>query len=180
MNTDVLVAIDLEMACWDDGRKPRTGEIIEVGVAAVNLRDNIIFKTSQYYVKPERDEISDFCTDLTGITQKRLDKQGRPLGEVLEVMREQYGWHSFYGAWGRDQHVIRKECDAKGLAMPFYEYHNLASLYIMMHGIKKKMSMKKAMAREGLTFEGQQHSGADDAYNLARLAMTFIRREASS
>lgn len=177
MNPDRIICLDLEMCCWNDGREPRTGEIIEVGLAAVNLRTKEITDRSQYYVLPEHDEISEFCTELTGITQARLDKAGRPLGEVVASMREKYGWHSVYAAWGRDNHVLRKECDAKGVDMPFYEFHNLSSLFrIIKGGPKKRLGMRKAMAIQGLEFEGNQHSGADDAFNLARLALTFIRQ----
>jgi inhibitor of KinA sporulation pathway (predicted exonuclease) len=176
MNPDRLICIDLEMCCWDDGRTPRTGEIIEIGIAAVDLKNKVITDRSQYYVIPEKDEISAFCTYLTGITRSRITKAGRPLADVVESMRKKYGWHGTYGAWGRDQHVLRKECDEKGISMPFYEFHNLSSMFMLINGSSKnRMSMKKAMAIKGLVFEGDQHSGADDAYNLARLALKFIR-----
>lgn len=175
MNFRRIVCFDLEMCCWDDGRDPRTGEIIEIGVAAIDIYEGTITDRSQYYVLPEKDDISDFCTRLTGITQKRLDKQGKPLKEVLESMKERYGHHSIYGAWGRDNLVIRKECEQKGLQMPFYEYLNLKTLFMINNRIKnKRFGMRKAMGMAGLEFEGTQHSGFDDAYNLARLTLTFI------
>lgn len=163
------------MCCWDDGREPRTGEIIEIGVASVDLYEKKIVERSQYYVLPEKDDISDYCTNLTGITQARLNKAGRPLAEVLESLKTKYGRHSIYGAWGRDSDVLRKECADKGLEMPFYEYLNLKTLYMINNRIKnKKFGMRRAMEMAGLEFEGNQHSGADDAYNLARLVLTYV------
>lgn len=175
MNYQEIKCFDLEMCCWDDGRDPSTGEIIEIGVATINLVDRAITSRSQYYVLPEKDEISDFCTSLTGITQQRLNKQGRPLCEVLESLKQKYGRHSVYAAWGRDNLVLQKECAAKELEMPFYEYLNLKTLFMMNRRIKKgKMGMRKCMELAGLEFEGRQHSGEVDAYNLARLALTFV------
>lgn len=174
MNYRQIKFFDLEMCCWPD-REPRTGEIIEIGVASVDLDRREITDRSQYYVLPEKDDISDYCTNLTGITQKRLDKQGRPLGDVIESMVNKYGKHSIYAAWGRDNHVLRKECEAKGLVMPFYEFVNVKTLFMIHHKIKKgKIGMRAAMERSGLDFIGRQHDGANDAYNLARLALTFL------
>lgn len=175
MNYRKITCFDLEMCCWDDGRNPRTGEIIEIGVASLNLVSKEITSRSQYYVLPEKDEISDFCTELTGITQSRLNKQGRPLADVLESLKAKYGRHSIYAAWGRDNLVLQKECMKKGLEMPFYEFFNLKSLFMMDRRFKNKgLGMRKAMELAGLEFEGNHHSGADDAYNLARLALTFM------
>lgn len=175
MNFRQIKCFDLEMCCWDDGRERRTGEIIEIGIASIDLLKKEVVERSQYYVLPEKDDISEYCTNLTGITQKRLDKQGRPLDEVLESMKKKYGRHSIYGAWGRDNLVLQKECMEKGLEMPFYEYFNLKTLYMINRRLKNRhFGMRKAMEISGLEFEGTQHSGADDAYNLARLALTFI------
>lgn len=175
MNYNHIKCFDLEMCCWDDGRDPRTGEIIEIGIVSIDLVKREIMDRSQYYVLPEKDEISNFCTDLTGITQNRLNKQGRPLQEVLESMKAKYGRHSIYAAWGRDNMVLQKECMAKGLEMPFYEYLNLKTLFFMSRRLKKgKMGMRKCMEIAGLEFEGNQHSGVVDAENLARLALTFM------
>ena len=82
MNYQKIVFFDLEMCCWNEGDKS-TGEIIEIGLAEVDLVKMEIIKRAQYYVKPENDEISRFCTELTGITPKTIKRQGRPLSEVL-------------------------------------------------------------------------------------------------
>lgn len=175
MNFRQIKCFDLEMCCWDDGREPRTGEITEIGVASVDLHDMKIVERSQYYVLPEKDGISEYCTNLTGITQALLNKQGRPLEEVLESMKKKYGHHSIYAAWGRDHNVLFKECEAKGIDKPFYEYLNIKTLFMIHHRIKnKRFGMRKALEMAELEFEGRQHSGADDAYNLARLALTFM------
>lgn len=177
MNYRRLICYDLEMCCWSrkEGKGSTTGEIIEIGVAAVNLQDGVITDRSQYYVRPEKDDISEYCTNLTGITQKLLDKQGVPLADAINSMRGKYGHHSVYGAWGRDDRVLQAECEDKGIDMPFYEHLNLSTLFRLQNRMRRKrFGMRKSMEMAGLDFDGTQHSGFDDAYNLARLTLTMF------
>lgn len=172
MDYTKVVCFDLEMCCWNDGRNPRTGEIIEIGIAEVDLFTGVITRVSQYYVKPEKDEVSAFCTELTGITQAVVDKQGRPLKEVIESIEKRYGFNKIYGAWGRDQWVVLDECQRKGIRIRRFEYVNYSLMYKMSKKTKKmRFGHRKAMNMENLGWQGQQHSGVVDAFNLARLVL---------
>ena len=175
MNYSRMVCLDLEMCCWDDGREPRTGEIIEIGLAEIDLKKGEVVQRTQYYVKPEWDEVSSFCTELTGITPRMVNRQGRPLADVLKTVEHKFGAaNKIYAAWGRDDQVLLKECQAKGIRYPFREFMNLATLYRMRQRTKARFGHKKAMEIEGLGWEGRHHSGGDDAYNLARLALHIL------
>ena len=176
MNYNKLVCLDLEMTCWNDGREPNTGEIIEIGLAKVDLGTQTIEKTASYIVKPDHDEVSKFCTELTGHTQSSVNRQGRPYADVLNTVVTKFGGSNvIYGSWGRDDLVIRKECEAKGIHYPFKEYINLATVFRMQHRVKnKRFGHRRAMQIAGLEWEGRQHSGVVDATNLARLAMTML------
>jgi inhibitor of KinA sporulation pathway (predicted exonuclease) len=169
-----IVCYDLEMCCWDDGRSPRTGEIIEVGLAIVDLEKKEIIKRGQYYVIPDNDGISDFCTSLTGITQHKINKQGRKLVDVVESIRRNFGGkQAIYASWGRDDKVLFSECDRKDIEKPFYETLNVKTLYKLQHKDNGRYGMKKAIHRNGLEMEGKHHSGADDAYNLGKLLISM-------
>lgn len=72
MNYNRVVCFDLEMCCWNENGVGTIGEIIEVGLAEIDLTAGEIVKRAQYYVKPEHDEVSLFCVELTGITRVRL------------------------------------------------------------------------------------------------------------
>lgn len=170
MKYNKIICYDLEMCCWNDGRTPNTGEIIEIGLAIVNLETKEIEKRGQYYVIPDHDEISEFCTELTGITPKIIHKQGRKLVDVLESVRKNFGGHkAVFASWGRDDQVLFKECKEKGLQNPFFETLNVKTLHKLLHKNNGKYGMKRAMQAANLEMEGRHHSGADDAYNLARL-----------
>lgn len=165
------------MCCWDDGREPRTGEIIEIGLAEVDLAAGEIVQRSSFIVKPEKDEVSEFCTQLTGITPDDV-KRGVPLSEALSSIVKLYGsTNKIYAAWGRDDYVIMNECRAKGIPYPFKEFLNMATIHRITRLVKnKRYGHMKAMRMEGLEWEGRNHSGYDDAYNLARLVMHIFQK----
>ncbi|MEF1289597.1 3'-5' exonuclease [Vibrio sp. M260118] len=176
MNHNRVVCFDLEMCCWNENGVGTTGEIIEVGLAEIDLNLGQIVKRAQYYVKPESDEVSLFCSQLTGITPRKIEKQGRPLAEVLKSMIKNFGGtNKIYAAWGRDDNVLRQECAGKGIDMPFNEFINLATLYRIQNRLKdKRIGHKAAQESKGIEWEGRQHSGYVDAYNLAKLALTML------
>jgi len=64
---DKIIVVDVESTCWKG--KPSEGqinEIIEVGLGIINKQS--------YIVKPKLSIISNFCTELTSITQEMVDK----------------------------------------------------------------------------------------------------------
>lgn len=176
MNYSRVVCFDLEMCCWNENGVGTTGEIIEIGLAEIDLSTGKIVKRAQYYVKPEKDEISPFCVELTGITPKTIAKQGRPLGAVLQSMLKNFGGRNkIYACWGRDDRILYQECKSKKLTMPFQECLNLATLYRIQQRMKdKRIGHRAAQEAKGIEWEGRQHSGYVDAYNLAKLALTML------
>lgn len=176
MNVRKIVCYDLEMCCWDDPRA--TGEIIEIGVAEIDLATQTICRRAQYYVKPDKNTISDYCTNLTGITQSKVTRSGRSLQNVLQSMTDKFGSNNkIYASWGRDDLVLKKECGIKRISCPIKETLNLAPLFKIHKRIlddKSGVGMRVAMDMQGLEFEGRPHGAYDDSYNLARLALTFL------
>ncbi|RJX69527.1 exonuclease [Vibrio sinensis] len=176
MNHNRIVCFDLEMCCWNVDGVGTTGEIIEVGLAEIDLVRGEIVKRAQYYVKPEHDEVSLFCCELTGISPRKIEKQGRPLAAVLKSIIKNFGGaNKIYASWGRDDLILAKECADKGLEMPFNEFINLATLYRIQNRLKdKRIGHKAAQEAKGIDWEGRQHSGYVDAHNLAKLALTML------
>lgn len=164
------------MCCWNVNGSGTTGEIIEVGLAEIDLTKQEIVKRAQYYVKPESDKVSEFCTELTGITPRTVQKQGRELQSVIKSMIKNFGGpNKIYAAWGRDDIILKKECLAKNIEMPFNEFINLATLYRVQHRLKeKRIGHKAAQEQMNIEWEGRQHSGYVDAYNLAKLALVVL------
>ncbi|MCU8419499.1 exonuclease domain-containing protein [Vibrio vulnificus] len=176
MNHNRIVCFDLEMCCWNEDGVGRTGEIIEIGLAEIDLLKGEIVKRAQYYVKPEHDEVSLFCAELTGIAPRKIEKQGRPLAEVIKSMIKNFGGsNKIYASWGRDDRILMQECQEKGIDAPFNEFINIATLYRIQHRLKdKRIGHRAAQEAKGIEWEGRQHSGYVDAYNLAKLALTMF------
>ncbi len=176
MNYNRIVCFDLEMCCWNDNGVGTTGEIIEVGLAEIDVQLGEVVKRAQFYVKPEQDEISAFCFELTGITPRKIQKQGRHLADVIKSMVKNFGGpNKIYAAWGRDDVILRQECLQKGIEFPFKEFINLATYFRIQQRLKdKRIGHRAAQESLNIEWEGRQHSGYVDAYNLAKLALAIL------
>jgi inhibitor of KinA sporulation pathway (predicted exonuclease) len=85
------------------------------------------------------------------------------------------GPHKIYASWGRDDQILINECQQKGIDVPFKEFLNLATLYRIQNRLKdKRIGHRAAQEGKGIEWEGRQHSGYVDAYNLAKLALTML------
>lgn len=85
------------------------------------------------------------------------------------------GPNKIYASWGRDDEILHQECKNKGLEFPFKEFLNLATLYRIKYRLKdNRIGHKAAQERLNIEWEGRQHSGYVDAYNLAKLALVIL------
>ncbi|MGX5203457.1 exonuclease domain-containing protein [Aliikangiella sp. IMCC44632] len=172
MNINRLICFDLEMCCWDDGRDP--GEIIEIGVVEVNMKAMQIEKELQLYVKPESDDVSSFCEALTGISATMLDTKGVSLKSAVARLESEFcESNRLFGSWGRDDEWLATRCNAIGIKSPIRSSLNLKLIFQLQHRLKN-CSQSRALQIANIERTGREHSGLDDARNLARLAMVMF------
>lgn len=164
-----VICFDMEMCCWEDRDKP--GEIISIGLCELNLKTGTISREAHYIVKPSADEVSPFCTNLTGLTQRMIDRQGRPLQVVLESITKHYGSRRPYAAWGSDAEYLANQCNLVGATSPLKTTLDLGLLYKIKKRSDRAVSLKNALTQAGLQFEGKAHNALVDAINLARLVV---------
>lgn len=168
----------MEMCCWENSSS--LGEIIEIGLVEISLTENKILRKNQYYVKPEKDEISEYCTSLTGITKSIIKKQGRPLEEVIKTIKKKYGTKKIFISWGKDIEYLEKECNKRGLEFNFKHSLNMALIYNILNAKElnngNQISQKSALENENLKEEGNAHSAIVDAENLARFSLTYLNK----
>ena len=76
-----ILVVDLEATCWEsttpegDPQSIHNMEIIEIGCALTNRQGAVLDKRA-FIVRPERwPVLSAFCTELTHITQRMVDKR---------------------------------------------------------------------------------------------------------
>eukprot|EP00906_Rhabdomonas_costata_P032496 RCo045776 len=81
---DFAVVIDFEATCEQDKSIQEPQEIIEFPAVLVDVRRGCTSSTFQRYVRPVwRPRLSQFCMELTGITQATVDN-AQPFPSALQ------------------------------------------------------------------------------------------------
>ena len=166
--------IDVEATCSDIGEVPRQEmEIIEIGAVLQSARNFEIEATFQTFIQPVRHpELTAFCTELTGITQKEVES-APSFAAAIKALND---WmqpivDALFCSWGEyDKGQFEQDCSFHQIAYPFRSQHmNLKAEFSSMFGLKKKLGVTDALRHLGLRFEGSHHRGLDDAKNMARI-----------
>ena len=168
-----IIIIDLEATCWN-GKIPegQVNEIIEIGICVLDTTTGMISKNDGILIKPERSEISPFCTELTTITQELIDNEGISFEAACDKLREDYNAHYYtwasYGAY--DLNMMKNQCKIKGIDYPLSQEHiNVKTLFSETKGLRRKVGMKGALNILEIPLEGTHHRGIDDANNIAKI-----------
>ncbi|MDP2564302.1 exonuclease domain-containing protein [Pseudoalteromonas marina] len=182
MSNKILV-LDTELTCFEtsaDSLEKGPYEIIQFGMALVNLDNLEILKSGSYFVNNERHEVSSFCTNLTGITQSMLYKQGLPLGHVSELLRERWGVASKKTqvvCWGDEPAWMRPDFDIKCVDYPFRDnLLDLAHYHKFGKPFQKGLKLLDVAAEYGVEVERPIHNAKNDAITTARLLIAMIKR----
>jgi inhibitor of KinA sporulation pathway (predicted exonuclease) len=177
LKTDFLVVVDLEASCWLGAPPPgEQNEIIEIGVCLVSLDTFEVGAARSILVKPTRSQISDFCTELTTLTQAQVD-EGIRFDEACAILRTEYDTpQRIWTSWGNyDKNMFIGQCANFGVEYPFSPQHfNLKKVYSKVYG-KRAPGMALTLELLGLPLIGTQHRGGDDAYNIAVIAAGMLK-----
>ncbi|CAM9517219.1 unnamed protein product [Bubo scandiacus] len=162
-----LIVIDFEATCWRDAARGGP-EIIEFPAVLLNTSTGEIESEFHTYVQPQEHPIlSEFCTELTGITQNQVD-EGVPLN--ISKACTFVTWTDW------DLGVcLQYECKRKQLRKPdiLNSWIDLKATYRAFYNRKPK-GLNGALQDLGIAFAGREHSGLDDSRNTARLAWRLI------
>lgn len=147
----------------------------------------------------ESPRLSAFCTKLTGINQKMVDN-GIPLQTALlmfqEWLRDELRTRNLclpkmskdnkmgncaIGTWTDwDLDIcLHKECIRKSLKKPqlFNRWINMKAIFRNKYK-RQNFTFADALQELGMTFVGREHSGIDDARNLAYLTFKMVKEGA--
>ena len=167
------VVIDLECTCWERGDKNRQPhEIIEIGAAFLDEKYQLI-KTFSQFVKPaDNIELTEYCTELTTITQKDINN-APPLSVAVSKLEEWMGPVDdiTFCSWGYfDKAQLIDECNLHGITYPFTDDHiNIKTRFSAKLQRTKKIGVKKALRILGIPFEGTPHRAISDAIMTAKI-----------
>ena len=179
------VVLDFEATCLKEG-VPKPQEIIEFPSVIVEVQSRTIISKFQRYVKPIRHpKLSDFCTELTGITQDMVDKGCT----IQEAVKDYNKWLYQNGLMGNNfiiftcehwdlQSMYPRQCTISKIKLtnPFKRWINIKDAFKQLYTPEGGRSggMVKMMEQLGLELEGRQHSGIDDCWNTARILIKMM------
>ena len=157
------VSLDLETTGLNSDRE----EIIQIG--AVKFRGYEILETFDSMVNPRR-TISNFITQLTGITQQDVDT-APSLADVSEQLI------AFLGDFPLIGHNIAFDIDflsKAGLRItsPSYDTHHLASVFLPNAGEYSLVGLTAALGIQHL----RPHRALDDAYACQNLFLALVEK----
>jgi len=189
---DYYAVLDFECTC--DRQGWHAHEIIEFPVVFLNaltLQVDMIFRR---FVRPtEKPRLTDFCRELTGITQADVEA-AEPLDRVMLEFHAFLRAHALVsrrgdrsadlrlfclctdGPWDLQKFLL-PECHRKRIRLEDYWRSWVDVRAAVASELNCSRTCINAMLyRFGLDFEGRPHSGLDDARNIARLVAELLRR----
>jgi inhibitor of KinA sporulation pathway (predicted exonuclease) len=179
LRSDVALVVDVEETCWDGPPPPgMSPEIIEIGVAELDVRELVILRGASFLVRPVRSEVSAYCTAFTGHTGESLRRAGRPIAEVFRTFSKQFGpSKKVLMSWGDDWKELARDADLAGVANPFPReaFQNIGQMFTLMSGSRTRLGLAAALEAAALSFDGVRHRGVDDARNTAKLYAHYAR-----
>lgn len=176
---DKILVIDLEATCWKD-KTPEGmhNDIIEIGICLLDVKSGEISDNRGIIVKPERSIVSDFCTELTTITQNLVDKEGIAFTEACRILKNEYDAHArpwaSFGAYDLKQ--FQRQCTELKIAYPLGPSHiNVKTLFALKYQLGHETGMAGALEMLNIPLEGTHHRGVDDAKNIAKILHRILQ-----
>ncbi|KAJ3150514.1 3'-5' exoribonuclease 1 [Geranomyces michiganensis] len=188
---DYYLVLDVEATCIETpsgvpfkfGYYPN--EIIEFPVVVIDARTLTNAGVFHSYVRPTvNPTLSDFCKNLTGITQETVDAAD-DFPTVLarfERWMAQFSTYPFAnavfvcdGAFDvRD--FLRKQCQHSVINRPPYaiRFVDLRRLYVDFYQ-RTRTNLAGMLSGLGMEFDGREHCGLDDATNIARIVVRMMK-----
>ncbi|XP_077777172.1 3'-5' exoribonuclease 1 isoform X1 [Podarcis muralis] len=184
---DYICVIDFEATC-EEGNPPEcTHEIIEFPIVLLNTRTLEIEDTFQQYVKPEiNPQLSEFCINLTGISQDLVDKADefpKVLQHAVDWMKQkELGSKYSYsiltdGSWDMSK-FLNIQCRISRLKYPSFakKWINIRKSYGNFYKVpRSQIRLSTMLEKLGMDYDGRPHSGLDDSKNIARIAIRMLQ-----
>lgn len=170
-----LMALDLEMNNLGD-----TQSIIQIGIAVGDLETKqVVYSESITVYQPE--QVTEFITTLTGITQLDVD-HGLPLQKayekVVQIHKEYQVFRNAIVWGGGDTELLRKQLGLEQESWLFgRRWIDVKTLFVsrcIARGEKIQSGLAKSLTRIGLNFVGSKHNAGDDAVNTMRMYFRML------
>lgn len=175
----LLNVVDVEATCWV-GAPPegQVSEIIEIGLTVVDLAARQRVGKHRILVRPEASTVSEFCVELTGLTQSEVDTGVSFAQACAQLTAEHASAERDWASWGDyDRRQFLRQCEPSGTPYPFGARHtNAKAVFATGFGLTRPVGMAQALEIAGLPLEGRHHRGDDDSWNIAALVLLLAER----
>ena len=170
----LYIIIDLEATCWKNVMDFSIMEIIEIGAVKLDCDTLEVISEFPRFVRPVVNPLlSDFCKELTSITQKEID-EAETFNIIFPQLLEWIGDEDYkLVTWGNyDPKQFEIDCRRHNIDLP--EKFENRHINLKKEFAKQKQcrpcGMKQALRILKIPLEGTHHRGIDDARNIAKIA----------
>ncbi|XP_071948624.1 3'-5' exoribonuclease 1-like isoform X2 [Antedon mediterranea] len=181
---DYLLVIDYEATCEEPEPPDFVPEIIEFPIVLINTSTLEVEDEFQAFCRPTfNPKLTQFCTDLTSITQSMVDSAELFPDVWKKVCKwmDSKGLGTYYtfavacdGPWDMNL-FLNVQCHLSQVPFPNFcrKWVNICKAMSNFYHLPR-MSLKNMLTAHELTFEGRPHRGISDARNIARIAVILM------
>lgn len=173
---DKVLVVDIEATCWEKVPRGSTNEIIEIGLTILNSKTLEIEVNEGIIVKPTTTVVSEFCTNLTTLTQADVNK-GITFAQACGYLTNNYQSTKYtFASWGDyDRNQFKRQCDRESVPYPFSTTHlNIKNLFALKYKLDKEVGMMEALQLANIEHKGVHHRGYSDSLNISNLLVHLI------
>lgn len=175
------VIVDFEATCEEVNTANYPHEIIEFPAVLVDIERKEIISHFQAFCRPTiNPNLSEFCTELTGITQEQVDSADEfpAVLKRFELWLKENGLgvkHNYAivtdGPWDMGR-FLYGQCKISEIEYPRFaqKWVNIRKIFHNFYDTKQ-VCLKLMLEYLDMTFEGRPHCGLDDARNIARILL---------
>ncbi len=176
-----LVVFDTEYTSWDgamarDFRGPgEHREVVQIGAVRLDAADRLVETGAlSILVRPTVNPgLSAYFTDLTGITQARVDAEGVGFAEALARFRAFCAGAAMVLANGSDGEVMAENCRLNGLPAPDLPFADASRWLAARLGDTAHVASWSLPGRLGLDPPAAAHDALHDARAVAAALRHF-------
>lgn len=175
-----FVSLDLEM------NQP-SGRVIQVGIALGTAKQAPSDYVCRQWLVDPGEPVSEFITDLTGITDDALKSTSVPLTQVALELGQLIDLYSPFTnpvVWGEgDSRTLKQAFAEVGVSFPYFGHRTLdvktmCTFLAFASNKSPPRGLKSALSRYELCFTGEPHRADADAANTLKLYFHLLGRQA--
>ncbi len=173
----------MNLTCLDLEFNQPSGKIIQIGAVVGDTNTGEVTHRLRVYVNPD-EPVAPYITELTGITQTQIDKEGVSLHDAYLQLKEFHLKYSTFinpVTWGGgDSQAVYDRLDQSDkdtwcFGRRWIDAKTIHVTRQISEGRVLSGGLSTSMKAYGLKFQGRKHDAQDDAENTFRIYMAMLR-----